>query len=256
MTDSYVIRKLAFLYSDEFYYVHTVGGIYGIYQDKVKAQTQYRQLQIKAFRDLKYLDALDVLSPAVSVADCNIAELNEFYVANFGKTILNQAGDNWLHTERISIPEDASDEQILCIQKITGIKFYTLSEFIGELKFYGIWDTNEKSYLKYFDSAMYFYDSYDQANEYAQAWASMLYSDKVMTGSLPELSNQPDLLQSFVNCVDDIHYDSGKQELRIGYLEADQVLSLNALLKNPCYLIKEIPLEFAQACKHEDFEIG
>ena len=157
------------------------------------------------------------------------------------------------------IPKHVTDEQIMKIREITGIRFHELSVFEDVPMFYAIWlpASNKFRQVEYGDAknAIFFFNSYDEAltNASEQYW----YRDeRLLHGTLSELSDQPELLKSFIAATEGIEYndDLNKLEFYYPFRQNGGFGALNALLKQPLFEIREFPYEQAKDVPHEPFE--
>ena len=157
------------------------------------------------------------------------------------------------------LPNHLTDEQIMQIREITGIKFHELAVFEDEAVFYGIWITRAKEFYSaksgHYGEATYFFNSHHQAMEYAKKWLQSSLLDKPLKGQLEQLTEQPSILMSLINQSNSLKYDPKNAILEIHYcLQGEELISLNALLKQPLFEIRTISLSEAKKISHTPFE--
>jgi hypothetical protein len=104
--------------------------------------------------------------------------------------------------------------------------------------------------------SIYFYNTYDEALKRAnRLYYSLLLPQQPISGTLEQLSDQPLLLQSFLNTTMGIDYLYNSQTIQITHhFDKENYGALNALLKQPLFEIREFPYEQAQYVAHEPFE--
>ena len=71
---------------------------------------------------------------------------------------------------------------------------------------------------------------------------------------LEELSDQPAILRSITVLSGNIHYDEEQGQLVSQNARDEELISLNAILRDPLWEIKELSLEQARDIPHHLFE--
>ena len=261
----YVIRKSAYAYSDEFYYEMVLGAITHTFDDRDQAYAKLTELEVPNFRqfDMGDIKELSRFGRAYQFQDQRRAL--ETYLSetlNY-KIFLQSESTGNLYVERNTyLPHILTEEQIMKIRELSGIRFHELSVFEDEIKFYAIWLPllNKFHQVDYGDAkdAIYFFNSYDEALQYIGEidleWR--LRDHKPLHGTLAELSYQPEMLKSFIDTTEHISYDDEEQEIKTTYhFGIDGAYAgLNALLKTPLFEIRDFPYEQAKLVPHAPFE--
>lgn len=254
---TYVIRKIAFHYSDEYLYVNTIGGIEQVFDNKEEAEAEWFRLEREAFEE-QDLGDIEQFSPCSGKHSKEVKVFNEFIKSKTGQDIAVIENDFVYCEMDTFLPEGLSDSDILHIREITGVKFYELAEFDGSPSFYGIWlkkpFVKNEGYLNY-NGAPYFYNSREEAlTEVKRKNAEILGSTKKIDISIEDLTETPVLFQSFVESSKNIKYNFDEKCLEIGYLNDDELVTLNGLLKNPCFEIREISYDEVKDIDHWTYE--
>lgn len=238
---SYVIRSLEFGYNDEFQYVLMPGGLQGVYHDETEAKQQWQTLEIRALRE-QDLGDIEQFSPCAYFSSENRIQFNNYIKNIIGESILVEEDDGVYAEMETYLPEVLTDEQVLKAGEISGMKFYTLAIFEDQPVFYAIWIFNKQEYLHELESEMiYYFDSYQQALDASKEEIHSILADLEIEGSLEELSNQPDVLESFIKNNSEIEYTDNV--LSIQYLDDEDAIAFNALLKNPIFEIHSLDLK-------------
>jgi len=251
MNKTYVIRKIAYHYSDDHLYVHTIGGIENTFQSEDEAKTEFLRLEREA------LEGCD-LGDTAQLSGCDNNYLKEamafkrYYKQKFGEDVVKVNEYGTIFCERgTTIPKGLSDDDIIYIRKILDLKFYELSSFEGNPIFYGIW-LNETNSFQEYCGAPYFFSTYSEALKKAKE--NLNFMTKTLKGTFEELSNNPIFLKSLVNSSDKIEYDENRKELITKYPSKDESIALNELLKEKVFEIKEIPISMVENIEHWTFE--
>jgi len=281
---TYIIRKSAYGYTDEHYFEMSLGSITDTFTDEAAAYQRLTELEIPLFRsyDMSELEQTSPYTSNEKYQDMR-EELDAYLKAEFGKSFLmRHEPKGYLMAERNSyLGQDYTDEHIMKIREITGIRFHEMSVFENDVTFYAIWlpysnkfyqiDRQDMIYtiqhlkddvelynakLQEFRDAVFFYNSYDEAladATYPDAYR--LYTNIPLQGTLEELSEQPIMLKSFIETTIGVDYDNDKQAIAINYgINPQDYAGLNALLKQPLFEIREFPYEDAKDIPHAPFE--
>lgn len=259
---TYVIRKIAYFYSDEYYYEARVGGITKIYHDEAAAQQALTKLETARFRSLDFGD-IEQTSPCGRPQKyrADREQLHQYFLTTFGQSIFTHdpQWDRLYVDMQTYLPDSMTDEQIMKIRDISKIRFYELSAYEEpEVHFYAIWLVQENKFLQVEigqdDNAIYFFNSYDEALEGIEE-LRYKFERVTLKGRLEELSYQPSLLRSLIEGNKAFNYNEAEGSLAFTYnMEVKDLIALNALLKEPIYGIRTIPLEEAAKIPHDPFE--
>ena len=254
MAKSYVIRKIAYHYSDEYHYVCGTGGIHSIIKDKAEAEAKLAKLERAAFRECDLGDMEEFSMCSDSCGSSDWKALHAYFLDQFGESLFQGEGDE-LEMEMDSyLPKKVTAEQVMKIREITGVRFYELGEFDSdEPEFFAIWLNPQNEYLNGSD-APFFFNSQDEALSYAKENLEALFEGLELNGTLEELSEQPAALKAIVDRADDITYDDKGGKLSVDYAEGEEAVSLNALLKEPVFSIKPFSLTDAKKIDHYAYE--
>ena len=260
---TYVIRKVAYHYSDEYLYVHTLGGIHRVYHDHTEALRELQALESEAFRSTDFGN-IEQFSPCGSWTSHHHQRvaLDRYLREHFGSSFLQQDdGRPQLAVEPDSyLPEGITDEQIMQIRELTGVRFHELGVFEDEVVFYGIWLSRENRFYSVdvgeFGESVYFFNTYDEANEGVKKLLAYALWGRVIEGTLEELTDQPSMLQSLTERSQALEYDRQRGVLRLSsFGNGEELLMLNALLRQPLFEIRAIPLDVAEQIPHTPFEV-
>ena len=258
MQKTYVIRKIAYHYSDEYLYVHTLGGIHEILHNEEEAM----QLLAKLERDSWAQTSLGDIEPFSPCCSGDVDKLVAFRVycqRKLGLDLVKVSEYGRLYCEYDTrLPTDLSDEIILDIRRISGVKFYDLSVYEGEPSFYGVWGTGQYGtplgYVQY-SEALYFHNTYVEALDWVKSQLSGILSHKEISGSLAELSNTPSFLRSLINSSERLMYDENKSVLTTRFLKDEEAVALQELLKEKVLEIKALDLGSVKDISHYQYEI-
>jgi len=129
MNKTYVIRKIAYHYSDDHLYVHTLGGIENTFSSEEEAKNEFLRLERAA------LESTD-LGDTAQLSGCSNDFINEakrfksYYKRKFNEDIVKINEYGTIFCERgTTIPKGLSDEDILSIRQTLNMKYYELSEY-------------------------------------------------------------------------------------------------------------------------------
>lgn len=242
----YVIRQQSFAYNDEYYDTRDPmkGNITAVYDDKSTAEEAYKQLIVDAL----YENELGQFGIVENHGYEQHEKIEAFILEKTG-----QAYDQQLPTLEL---DDAFE-----FAKLTKILHYQLIEIDNSLPNYVIFFPNHNSYFSVsaygqedevlligndphflFDQQSY-PDNYYCINEHLESFFSSL--NLQLEGSLEELSDTPVLLEHFIKEKSWLKYEN--QILKVDYYEDqesfDRIKSLNALLKDPIFEIRQVTLE-------------
>lgn len=245
----YVIRKKIFEYQGNYYSLtdYQIGEIVGVYDEKLQAEQQFKQLIIDTVRD-QDLYCYDVSS---YVSTDVIEAVNQQILHDSGVEIYSD-GD-LLDV----VPDTLSDENTLLLAEKFGILHYLLEEFDDEN--YVIWNIEKEHYLRLPDP---YGNPFDQDDSFCGEliWGKTAdflkhHAEKkrfleqfnnefrlYQYGELSELSEQPEQLEQTLQKYSDTwKYENNRLELQ-RYVQPnfDTFEAVHSLLKTPLYEIRKV----------------
>lgn len=238
MSIQYVIRRIDFSYSDEYYQTNfpILGGVYQIYDDKQTAEEALKQLVVQEVENID-LESYDF---GYGYADEAAYEAVEAFV-------LEKTGEEYDKDD--GIPELDADA-LFEFAKLTGIVHYQLMEIDSEQKSYVVWLNQEQEYLSNYDTgALSFGESPLFLADDGMNWHFLDQVSVTLKGSLADLSDAPTLVQQVLERYNGLSYDAEQQTLTIqgNHAGYDAVAELNQLLKQPLFEIQEKTVSELQA---------
>ncbi len=255
MSKTFVIRKMAYLYNDEYLFVHTPGSIENTFSTEEEAKSMLLKLEREAFQQISLSDI-----EALSGVSLNFIKEGRAFKAfcekRFGEGIVKMDKNGNVFCEPgTQLPKELNDEDILEIRNILGVKFYELSEYEGTPVFYGIWLIEEGKFKDYC-TAPYFFNSYTDASKALRRGLPTLLRRKKIEGTLEEISESPVLLKSLINSSDKLLYNETQKVLSMTRtLHEDEAIALNELLKEKLFEIREIPMSEVENIENDCYEI-
>ncbi|WP_173911484.1 hypothetical protein [Acinetobacter sp. Marseille-Q1618] len=239
MTIKYVIRQNDFAYNDEWYQTHqaVAGSIQAIYIDQAEAIQTYKQLVVDALYEDGELCNYDIGNGYAS--DETYEKLEQF--------VLEKTGEEFEIDDEI--PEMELDDAFEFAQ-ISGVLHYQLIEIDQQKPIYILWSNEEQSYLTNYD----FNTVFDSQNEnFDDLNFDQLYpvieehfEEQIFNKNLNDISDSPALFKNLIQNITAITYSTNENSIT----EADwdeltfiQLKSMNALLKQPFFEIRQITLE-------------
>lgn len=236
---TYVIRAKCFGYNDEVFYV-AGNRIANIFQDKAQAEQAYKQLEIDAARNF----ALYEVEALFNASEEKLNTLDAFVFERCGQHI----ADGYEISEDTLPAELADDDTFEFVQR-AGMQSYQLMCFEGAPKFYALWSVKQqelyKDYDEYFTGLVY-----APSPEQLKGQLERIFDEQgcplVLNGTLESLSSTPALLQAAIASNRNIVYKPQQQQLEINNWDTAALYSVNALLNNPLFEIREISLEDIQ----------
>ncbi len=272
----FIIRQIAYHYSDENLYEHCEGGIIDIFKEKEKAESHYRRMEIAEFRAARLGDLPPIASCSTDKNGVR-EKLHDYFVKNFDEPLLTDHNGFKFAEVETYIPENATAEQIWEIKEMTGIRFYTLAEFEDKPIFYtlsidgklhqtfdnefafGENDDDEFVRNNRVIGAPYFYNS--KKNALDDAINVLRYSRNgfEFKGSLNSLSLMPSLIESLITESECAKYDKMNEILKISTPERNsgeipKFFAILELLKNNPIKIEEFSLDEAKEINHGIYE--
>lgn len=139
------------------------------------------------------------------------------------------------------LPTDLPDDAVLKFAKIVNILAYEVLEFKQDEKLYAIWLFKEQ---KYFGHTKIL--TYSNPDYFALVGTYLLEDELFISGSLTELSDTPELFNSFIeNNAAFFKYQMNPDGILIEStdLAFEDFSALNALLKQPLFEIRQVSLE-------------
>ncbi len=162
-----------------------------------------------------------------------------------------------------------SPKQITSALTELGLSFYKLVSFESETQaFYYHFRRNKNLWLKHFDETYHFTEDdylsfkddspmegnrialtkkecyYFAVNDPYDPISRQLATFDLLTGSLEELSDTPDLLKSVISNAEHIHYNADKKLIEFDYkVSHESLMALDQVLKEPLIILEKIKLE-------------
>jgi hypothetical protein len=257
---TYVIRKIAYLFNDEYYFSAGLGGISGIYHDEEEAKQEYVALEVAEIRQLDFGKTKQSFSNQPEER----RRLHEYLQTMLPQSFfwVSTSGEIGLMEQDSYLPASLTDEQIMEIREVFKFQFHELSVFEDEAVFYATWLPREGKFLgpsveryERYKNAVYFFNTREEALEGIER-LSYHYSEKILKGTIEELSDNPTLVRSLNEGDRLFQYFEGEAYIQLNYRpDGEDLIALNALLKEPLFEIRTLSLEKASQIPHEAFEI-
>jgi hypothetical protein len=247
----YVIRELVYYYNDEYESELCEGAIQEVFDNKEEAITTFNKKEISTIKSRM----LYITAPiANNSGDEAIQQkVHDYFVENFNMPLISeQHGYKGIH-EEFEIPDYATDEQILEIKDIAGLRFHTLAEFSSNIVFYIVKYDGELVVSTGYDwqndldiIAPYFYNTKEEA---LMGIPSKYYKT---TGKIEDLIETPSILEHYIATCGDVNYNNETKELSINFslrnrADWEKQRNLLMILRNSPIVIEEISLEEAQS---------
>lgn len=245
MAIQYVIRCFEFAYNDEYYLTDgTLGSIDSTYDHLHEAEAALKKLNAKALRVGIESDLCNY-QPFCEDPDDLMEQLNQFCIERCGQPFdLN------------NFPAELSDDDVCEIAKMTGLEAYRLMTVDTAQAYYAIWMnvphpfTQELHYLCDYGGTKFLNQNLEEMlSEHEVDYALRDLFPEKLHGDLDELSDSPQILASLIE-QNPLYFSHEHGVLRINTHRfdcLDQLFSVNALLKNPVFEVRE--LTFEQASK-------
>ena len=243
MTTKYIIRLNNFSYNDEYYstYDPQLGHIQAIYDNKEEAEQAYKTLVVEA---LYQQDNLYEYNGDTELAQ----QAYQFVVDNNIEVELEDDEDLDDLDEFETLPEMSEDDAFKFAQE-SGLLWYQLIEFEDDQPMYILWSVEEQDYLKgeYNNT----FDSQDEnfADLDSDCFDGLFedyFEQNIFNENLDDLSESPELLKNLLPSIAAVTYDSDENsitEIDWDDLTFVQLKSINALLKQPIFEIRQVTLE-------------
>lgn len=256
MNKTFVIRQIAYLYNDEYLSEHTMGGVKQVFSSEEEARKELIRLEREAFARFD-LSSIEQFSGCSDRKDLVADRFDQYYQRRFGVEIVKTSQYGKYCESGTYLPKDLTDEDVMDIREIGEIKFYDLAEFPGKPIFWGIWKKEQyfakPGWLDWLDAPLFF-NSIENAAEVAIDKLTQMFYDLKIKGELPEISENPVILQSILDHSSGLTYDQEKRQLRIDYITDAEARTLNELLKEKVYEIKKLELEEVESIEHWMYE--
>jgi hypothetical protein len=245
----YIIREIAYHYSDENLYPVGEGGIFKVLTDADLAMKTYRKEEIKRFRAA---DLGDIEPTAMCCDDKKGVKkiLHTYFLEQFNKPLLVKEGDFEMVQMETYIPKKATDEQVWRIKEITGIQFLTLATFEEEPVFYKLIEGNESGNYNLF------FNTQQDAIVH-----SMWHGERPLNfeGEWSDLSDTPTILQHLTNDSENVAYDINTKTLEItlqDFSEAEimKIIAIITVMKPELIRLETLSFKDAKAIDHDIFE--
>lgn len=245
----YIVRTNSYNYNDENYYIESSGDVIGVFTDRQQAIAACNKANVTMLGEFDNLNDF-IFSSGNEERKYNW--LRNFYQQNFSIELDNSEPD-FIEGE-VPVPEAATDAQLLEIINNLDIRFCQVFEFddtpqMVELKYNPqFWGKQQYDPL-IGESGRSFYFSEKEALEYSQEGLSAAFYEVVpgLKGHLAQLSNAPEILNSFLERSKALTYDEQNLciKLREGVygVEADELNALIDLLIVKPYTVEVYNLE-------------
>lgn len=233
----YVIRHNDFAYNDEWFQTSfpEAGTIHAIYDNKDEAEQVFKQLIVSALYDAEDLSNYDIGNGYAT--DETYEALEQF--------VLEKTGEEYETDD--AIPELSLDDAFQFAQ-ISGVMHYQLLEIDNQKPIYILWSNEEQDYLRsenynIFDSTDENFNTLDDFELYI---FENDFNEQVFDRAFDEISESPALLKTLVQGISVITYDVENDKITdIDWedISFSQLKSINALLKQPIFEVRQISLE-------------
>ena len=236
---TYVIRAKCFGYNDEVFYV-AGNRIANVFHDKAQAEQRYKQLEIEAARNF----ALYEVEALFNASQEKLKALDAFVFERCGKHIATG-----YEVSRDTLPIELSDDDTFEFVQRAGMQSYQFISFEQAPVFYALWSVKQQEWYKTYDeffTGLIYAASPEQLKDQLEFIFDEQDSSSEFTGALEDLSSTPALLYALITSHPNINYNAKNQQIRINDWDTDALYSINALLKNPLFEIREISLDALQ----------
>ncbi|ENU31060.1 hypothetical protein F991_01149 [Acinetobacter sp. CIP-A165] len=240
----YVIRQNDFAYNDEFYYLDdaTLGKVKSIYDDRQQAEENLKKLVVSEIRK-EILGNYSIFNE-YHYDEKLIHQLHQFTLERCGQPFLDEKGR---HEDYV--PAALNDKDTFEFAQRTGIMLYQLIEINIEQPHYVIWLCQEQDYFSGFYGTIV--DSQDPNFDDVE-WHEKIYAfesdleEYIYHQPFSTLTDSPELFKKLIQSMPAISYDENEKTITgIDFESFDfiQLKSLNALLKQPLFEIRQVTLE-------------
>ncbi len=250
----YIIRQVAYQYNDEYLYVHCSGGVYAEYDNEEEANKALEALKIRTLRETNLGDT-EYLSPCACYDRHKEAakQVKEYLTQKgFPNFVEENQGRYYTDYENGYLPSSLSDEEILHIGDVLGLRFYELAKLEDDENFYALWDFRNQEHKNYID-AYYFFNSEEEAIKHLGEELPYQFNNKKFEGTLEELSETPIVLNTLIESTEELSYEGNILNVK-GQLSAENSIALHELLKEKFYEVKPFNLSEAREIEHWQYE--
>ncbi len=259
MTTKYAIRKIAFHYSDDHYYFHTMGAIQGdIYTDYQEAHNALMDFEKQSYLETDLGDIEPFSGCSSGVIMDKMMQLKHYFEKELGLNFLKINDYGRISADRETyLPKDITNEQLDKIRYLSGLKFYELVQFSDEPLFFGIWEKSpfyNNEGFRETEGSIYFYNSYMEAYNEATKQCPYDLNDAEIRGRLEEISDMPIILQTLIKSSNAITYNEETEILTIGNMIDNEWASLCTLLKTKPFEIKLLSFDDVKDCEQWAYE--
>lgn len=237
MTTKYVIRQNDFAYNDEWYQTHSpiLGAIQAVYTDKSEAEAAYKQLIVEALYHNEDLSNYDIGNGYAD--DATYEKLEAF--------VLEKTGEEFDTDDEI--PEMELEDAFQFAQ-IAGILHYQLIEINETQPIHILWSNTQNDYLKgeynnTFDSTD---ENFSTLENFELSLFEYDFNVHIFDKTLDQISDSPEILKTLATNTPNIVYAEDRNSIvNIDWddLHFTDLKSLNALLKQPIFEVRQITLE-------------
>jgi hypothetical protein len=229
----YVIRRVAFMYTDEYYTPVHQAGIECVHTSEATAMSALMACEANRLREVD----LGQVAETCGFTDKASAErdrLHDYLMANFGESCFTGPKGDRRADDGRRFPARATDEQMREIGDIIGVRFYELVVFEREPVFFRIWEPEAGIHHGDPDTDFIeFFNSFDEATAVAaDRWLWRLAAAET---TLESKSDQPGLVRTLLES------RTTKEWTR------EDAIAVNALLRVPLWDVQPMSLEEAEA---------
>lgn len=233
--DTYIIRQMAFRFSDQLQCYEEIGegAIVATCSNRGDAHTCYYQLQRTAILNC-YLDEYPMLCRMdLTSLDYHREQLHNYMIQEFDIAVLNDKGEL---LKQVKVPAHASQEQITQLLDLCWIDFYTMHRFKETPSFYVLESDQPAKYPRFFNTIDSLVSNLHE-----------LVTSFSLQGKVQELSDTPGILQYIIDKRDEFMVDEHNDTIHVevNMQVNEDVMLLVQTLKNKPFTIKTITLEEA-----------
>lgn len=246
----YIVRANNYNYNDENYYIESSGEIAGIFDTKQEAINTCNDMNIEA------IDMFDNLADFVWNAN-NCDEKYLWVMQYYQNQFRIDLGSSPEDIRDIPIPKTATESQLLEIIKQLELRFYNVYEYDGTAKMVELqynpefWGKQEYDpFTGEYGRSFYFNEA--EALDYLKEKIGQAFFESIpgLTGSLPKLSDAPDLLSALLEKSSRFTYDNASSTIKFKEYnyeaEPVELRALFDLLKIKPYMVATYSIEEAQ----------
>lgn len=237
---TYVIRENCFFYGDDYDYLKG-SKIVATFEDKAQVEATYKALEIEAAKSIMLCHQESLFCAERDF----LKELDDFVLSCCNQHIVIDG------RVALELPQNMQDDDIFEFVKRAKIEKYDIFEFEDEAKFLAIWVNISQQWLCFLqetgDYLIYGHCMNDLMTHTYAGGDSWTQDDQAYIeyhGNLEDLTDSPTLVRQILADIQPFwaEYNESQQKLRIRNTIMSWVFSLNSLLKQPIFTIKEISL--------------